>query len=157
MQVFHLHSNRQRLTAHVDPGSVSIALGLLPVSVWILLQRSDLEPLPVRSLSLASMVTAGTAAVANVVEDGFGVSVAGTASFAGVVGTLLVLLVAAAGLAVRGPRGPALVPLATVIGNGQSRARRRTPRPNRVGMSRTESPFSPKDGCAKDPAVPEQS
>ncbi len=54
--------------------SVSIALGLLPVGVWILLQRSNLEPLPVRSLSLAAMVTAGTAAVANVVEDGFGVS-----------------------------------------------------------------------------------
>nr|MBA2336807.1 hypothetical protein [Acidimicrobiia bacterium] len=96
--------------------SVSIALGLLPVGVWILLQRSNLGPLPVRSLSLASMVTAGTAAVANVVEDGFGVSVAGTAFFVGIVGTLLVLSVAAAGLAVRGPRVLALVPLATVIG-----------------------------------------
>lgn len=62
------------------------------------------------------MVTAGTAAVANVVEDGFDVSGAGTAFFAGIVGTLLVLLVAAAGLAVCGARVLALVPLATVIG-----------------------------------------
>lgn len=94
--------------------SLSVALGLLPVGVAILLRGSRLGTWPVRSLGLASVVSAGTAAVANIVEDGFGASWAGTAYFAGVVGTLLVLLVVA--LAVKGPRLLALVPIATVVG-----------------------------------------
>ncbi len=96
--------------------SLSIALGLLPVGVGILLKHTNLGPLSVRSLSVASIATAGTAAMSNIVEDGFGASWAGTTYLVGVLGTFLVLLVAAAGLAVRGPRLLALVPLATVIG-----------------------------------------
>jgi len=96
--------------------SISAALGLLPVGVAILLHGSGLGPWTVRSLSLASVVTACTAALANVLEDGFGISSAGAVYFAGVVGTLLVLLAAAAGLAVRGPRVLTLIPIATVVG-----------------------------------------
>ncbi len=96
--------------------SFSAAFGLLPVGVWILLHRSRVGPVSVRVLSVAAVVTAGSAAVANVVEDGFGVSGAGTVYLVGTTGTLLVLLVTAVALAIRGPRSLALVLLATLVG-----------------------------------------
>ena len=96
--------------------SFSVAFALLPVGIWILLHRSHLKPVSVRVLSVAAVVTAGSAAVANVVEDGFGVSEAGTVYLVGATGTLLVLLVTALAVAIRGPRSLALVPLATLFG-----------------------------------------
>lgn len=96
--------------------SFSAAFGLLPVGVWILLHRSLVGPVSVRVLSVAAVVTAGSAAVANVVEDGFGVSRAGSVYLVGTTGTLFVLLVTTVALAIRGPRSLALVLLATLVG-----------------------------------------
>jgi hypothetical protein len=97
-------------------GSLSLALLLLPVGGWILLERSTIGLGAARLLSLAVGLAADTAAVANLVEDGFGVSGAGSVYFAGVAATLLALLAVAVALATGGSPLLALVPLATVAG-----------------------------------------
>jgi hypothetical protein len=97
-------------------GSLSLALLLLPVGVWIMLERSTIGLGAARLLSLTVGLAADTAAVANLVEDGFGVSGAGSVYFAGIAATLLALLAVAVALAIGGSPLLAVVLLATVAG-----------------------------------------
>jgi hypothetical protein len=96
--------------------SLSVALLLLPAGVWILLERSTIGLGAARLLSLAVGMAADTAAVANLGEDGFGISAAGSVYFAGIAATLLMLVAAAVALAIGGSPVLALVPLATAVG-----------------------------------------